>query len=138
MKSTGKSPVSTNKSPMAVYINDVSPGPADCKRLDPSEVQRRSWKSIATKPCIHILLNMMTSVHACSIADLLLRGHKLGFSEALAYQSHMFHNNTDLSFHSIANWSCNTDSKDWPKEDADASKLDRLKWECLLIDKSPW
>ncbi|CAF1704217.1 hypothetical protein HID58_012100 [Brassica napus] len=39
MKSTGKSPVSTNKSPMAVYINDVSPGPADCKRLDPSEVQ---------------------------------------------------------------------------------------------------
>ncbi|CAN7132783.1 unnamed protein product [Brassica rapa subsp. narinosa] len=34
MKSTGKSPVSTNKSPMAVYINDVSPGPADCKRLD--------------------------------------------------------------------------------------------------------
>ncbi|CAN7044209.1 unnamed protein product [Brassica rapa subsp. trilocularis] len=39
MKSTGKSPVSTNKSPMAVYINHVSPGPADCKRLDPSEVQ---------------------------------------------------------------------------------------------------
>ncbi|KAG5411559.1 hypothetical protein IGI04_007878, partial [Brassica rapa subsp. trilocularis] len=40
MKSTGKSPVSTNKSPMAVYINHVSPGPADCKRLDPSEVQK--------------------------------------------------------------------------------------------------
>ncbi|CDY25347.1 BnaA05g19370D [Brassica napus] len=52
MKSTGKSPVSTNKSPMAVYINDVSPGPADCNRLDRSEN----------------------------------RGHKLGFSEALAYQ----------------------------------------------------
>ncbi|KAL0668071.1 hypothetical protein Bca4012_030775 [Brassica carinata] len=104
MKSTGKSPVSTYKSPIAVYINDVSPGPADCKRLDRSEN----------------------------------RGHKLGFSEALAYQSHMFRNNTDLSFHNIANWSCNTDSKDWPKEDADASKLDRLKWECLLIDKSPW
>ncbi|KAG2270738.1 hypothetical protein Bca52824_065293 [Brassica carinata] len=50
--------------------------------------------------------NMMTSVHACSIADLLLRGHRLGLSEALAYQSHMFRNNTDLSFHSIANWSC--------------------------------
>ncbi|KAF2544919.1 hypothetical protein F2Q70_00022321 [Brassica cretica] len=31
----------------------------------------------------------------------------------------------------------NTDSKDWPKEDADASKLDRIKWECRLIDKSP-
>ncbi|KAL0836881.1 hypothetical protein Bca101_088771 [Brassica carinata] len=104
MKSTGKSPISTYKSPMAMYINDVSPGPPDCKRLDRSE-------------------NM---------------GHKLGFSKALAYQSHMFRNNTDLSFHNIANWSCNTDSKDWPKEDADASKLDRLKWECLLIDKSPW
>ncbi|KAG2270095.1 hypothetical protein Bca4012_072249 [Brassica carinata] len=37
MKSTGKSPVSTYKSPIAVYINDVSPGPADCKRLDRSE-----------------------------------------------------------------------------------------------------
>ncbi|KAG2247076.1 hypothetical protein Bca52824_086704 [Brassica carinata] len=37
MKSTGKSPISTYKSPMAMYINDVSPGPPDCKRLDRSE-----------------------------------------------------------------------------------------------------
>ncbi|CAN6883703.1 unnamed protein product [Brassica oleracea] len=34
MKSTGRLSVSAYKSPFAVYINDVSPGPADCKRLD--------------------------------------------------------------------------------------------------------
>ncbi|WZZ60608.1 hypothetical protein YC2023_060715 [Brassica napus] len=52
MKSTGRLSVSAYKSPFAVYINDVSPGPADCKRLD------LYW----------------------------VRGHRLGLSEALAYQ----------------------------------------------------
>ncbi|KAF2544918.1 hypothetical protein F2Q70_00022320 [Brassica cretica] len=59
MKSTGRLSVSTCKSPFAVYINDVSPGPADCKRTEaqtPKNYERPSWKSIATKPCIHILL----------------------------------------------------------------------------------
>ncbi|WZY94939.1 hypothetical protein YC2023_067268 [Brassica napus] len=102
MKSTGKSPVSTNKSPMAVYINDVSPGPADCNRLDRSENSPNSKKLEASIMEVHCYkaLHPYPFKHDDICSCMLHRGFTIAVSHEFEFTIyfHVLYNLTSLIY----------------------------------------